>query len=120
MSQKHSAAVKVNLNKDNSRTVLRHFNERKQKESLREIVQRRRITTLFQPIVDLATGRVFSYRALSRVTGASVFSGPQELPRQRMKPAAAPGSLDRERLLCTICIFNKNSIKISASWAAKP
>jgi len=79
MAQNNSAALMVDFNKDGSGTVLSHFNVSKQKEEIREIIQQRRITTVFQPIVDLATGRVFSYEALSRVTGVSVFSGPEEL-----------------------------------------
>ena len=48
-------------------------------QELCDIIQNRRIKTVFQPIISLKTADTYGYEALSRITGSSVFSGPKEL-----------------------------------------
>ncbi len=59
-------------------------------QSLADILAFRKIYTVFQPIFHLQTGDLFSYEALSRVEGASPFSGPEHLfqvaQRHRLTP----------------------------------
>jgi len=44
-----------------------------------DIIESRRIKTVFQPIISLKTADVYGYEALSRITGSSMFPGPKEL-----------------------------------------
>lgn len=46
---------------------------------LSDIIQHGRIQTVFQPIISLKSAEVYGYEALSRITGPSVFKGPEEL-----------------------------------------
>ena len=46
---------------------------------LSDIIQHGRIRTVFQPIISLKSAKVYGYEALSRITGPSVFKGPEEL-----------------------------------------
>ena len=46
---------------------------------LLNILRRKRVTTVFQPIVDLQTAEVYAYECLTRITGNSRFSGPEPL-----------------------------------------
>lgn len=48
-------------------------------KALLDIVSKKRITTVFQPIFDLNRGVVYGYEALSRVSGRSPFDGPEDL-----------------------------------------
>ncbi len=49
------------------------------KEQFEEVISRRRIDTLFQPIVDLKTGKVVAHEALSRGPVGSAFESPDFL-----------------------------------------
>jgi EAL domain-containing protein (putative c-di-GMP-specific phosphodiesterase class I)/DNA-binding response OmpR family regulator len=49
------------------------------REQFRDIVNHQRIDTLYQPIVDLKTGRTFAYEALSRGPADSSFESPEVL-----------------------------------------
>jgi EAL domain-containing protein (putative c-di-GMP-specific phosphodiesterase class I) len=46
---------------------------------LLDILRRKRVTTVFQPIFELRTGEVYAYECLTRITGGSRFSGPEPL-----------------------------------------
>jgi EAL domain-containing protein (putative c-di-GMP-specific phosphodiesterase class I) len=46
---------------------------------LRELILKEEITTLYQPIVDLYTGRPIAYEALSRANAGTVFQSTDEL-----------------------------------------
>ena len=58
--------------------------------ALVDIIENKRIRTVFQPIVDLRSGEVYAYEALSRIVGDSPFSGPDKLFKaaQRMNMTA--------------------------------
>ncbi len=49
------------------------------KEQFRDILLRRRITTVFQPIVDLSTGATVAHEALSRGPAETAFERPEAL-----------------------------------------
>jgi diguanylate cyclase (GGDEF)-like protein len=49
-----------------------------QKEAVRKLIEERRVTTLFQPIWDLAAGRLLGIEALSRPDESYNLSGPAE------------------------------------------
>lgn len=49
------------------------------KELFEEVLARRRVDTLFQPIVDLKTGKVVAHEALSRGPAGSAFESPDFL-----------------------------------------
>jgi diguanylate cyclase (GGDEF)-like protein len=61
-----------------------------------DILSRKRVRTVFQPIFDLQTGEVYAYECLTRINGDSRFSGPEPLFE-----AAARCSLTEE--LETLC-----------------
>ncbi len=66
---------------------------------LLDILGRKRLKTVFQPIFDLQTGEVYAYECLTRITGESLFSGPEPLFE-----AADHFSLTRElEALCRSC-----------------
>ncbi|MEO6326283.1 MAG: EAL domain-containing protein [Thermoanaerobaculia bacterium] len=49
------------------------------REQFRDIIDHQQIDTLYQPIVDLETGRTFAYEALSRGPADSSFESPEVL-----------------------------------------
>lgn len=49
------------------------------RRALYDIIEKRRIHTVFQPIVQLDNGSVYAYEALSRIDGISPFSGPEDI-----------------------------------------
>ena len=51
----------------------------KRKNSLDEIIQYKRIKTVFQPIISLKDGSILGHEALSRITGESEIKNPEEL-----------------------------------------
>jgi len=58
--------------------------------SLLDILNRRRIQTVFQPIYNLHSGEVFAYEALSRVVGPSPFQNPEALFRAASRFGRTP------------------------------
>ncbi|MBF0100794.1 MAG: EAL and GGDEF domain-containing protein [Desulfobacterales bacterium] len=44
-----------------------------------DIISKERITTVFQPIIDLKTANIYAVEALSRIVGNSPFKGPDQL-----------------------------------------
>lgn len=65
-------AVSVAASKEGERAALL-------REQFRDIVARQQIETLYQPIVDLKTGKTFAYEALSRGPIDSSFESPEVL-----------------------------------------
>lgn len=65
-------------------------------KALLDIVSKKRITTVFQPIFDLNRGVVFGYEALSRISGRSPFEGPEEM----FAAARSSGLTSRLERLC--------------------
>ncbi|MBN2419384.1 MAG: EAL domain-containing protein, partial [Deltaproteobacteria bacterium] len=73
-----------------------------------DIIEKRRIKTVFQPIISLKTAEVYGYEALSRIVGPSVFSGPGFLfdaaKRQKLitqlEKLARETALNRANELC--------------------
>ncbi|MBL8111416.1 MAG: EAL domain-containing protein [Acidobacteria bacterium] len=49
------------------------------REQFRDIVKNERVETLFQPIIDLATGKIFAHEALTRGPKDSPFESPEVL-----------------------------------------
>jgi diguanylate cyclase (GGDEF)-like protein len=66
-----------------------------------DIIDKRRIKTVFQPIISLKTVEVYGYEALSRIVGPSVFSGPNYLfdAAKRQKLITQLEKLTRETAL---------------------
>ncbi len=54
-------------------------------KNLADIIEKERITTVFQPITCLRTGMIYAYEALSRINGPSPFSGPETLFKAAFK-----------------------------------
>jgi EAL domain-containing protein (putative c-di-GMP-specific phosphodiesterase class I) len=50
-----------------------------QRDDIEEIILRDRITPFFQPIIDLGTGTLHGYEALSRITGATTIGNTEDL-----------------------------------------
>jgi EAL domain-containing protein (putative c-di-GMP-specific phosphodiesterase class I)/CheY-like chemotaxis protein len=65
-------AINVAASKEGERAALL-------REQFRDILVKRQIETLYQPIVELGTGRVFAYEALSRGPIESSFESPEVL-----------------------------------------
>src|SRR5262245_19658113 len=65
-------AVNVAASKEGERAALL-------REQFRDILVKRQIETVYQPIVELATGQVFAYEALSRGPVESSFESPEVL-----------------------------------------
>ena len=49
------------------------------KEDLLDIIEKERITPVFQPIVSLSDGSIIGYEALSRIVDAQIIKNPEEL-----------------------------------------
>jgi EAL domain-containing protein (putative c-di-GMP-specific phosphodiesterase class I) len=62
-------------------------------QDLHDIVDRRAVTTVFQPLVDIATGRVLGYEALSRGPAGSRYESPALL-FAAARTAGRDGELD--------------------------
>ena len=65
-------AVSIASSKEGERAALL-------REQFRDIINHQQIETLYQPIIDLKTGRTFAYEALSRGPADSSFESPEAL-----------------------------------------
>ncbi|MFP4474973.1 MAG: GGDEF domain-containing protein [Desulfatibacillaceae bacterium] len=59
--------------------MLPHITQVRQRDKLREIIKGGKVSTVFQPVVDLRNGHIFAHEALSRFDTNGAFVGPEEL-----------------------------------------
>jgi len=71
-------------------------------EELRKIIESKNVRTVFQPIVDLKTGEIYGYEALSRGPEGSILESPLNLfaAAQKYNHLFAVEKLCREKVLC--------------------
>lgn len=78
------------------------------RDELIDIIENDRLTTVFQPIIDLMTGKVYAYEALCRITGDNGFENIEALFQSARKHnlTASLEKCCRERALEAILKMN--------------